>query len=268
MTTLSNPLDGFGATQGVPTQSQLDSTQPAQGGRDTTYRPAWLVWTDPASQAQAFFFFDCVKEESHVRDALICEHTVETGVNIVDHVRPQPDELTLEGIVTNHPIESPDAQVTQVTINIPPPKLQISESLLLDLAAQAVGLAPKFPDKLVLPQITQFTSFTDYVANAYATLTSVRDQAILITAHTPRAMYTSMVLKGITMTRSTAIGAGAAKFRLQLRQIRVVSSSIGAAPAPTVVSASPTQNVGAKNTTPDSSGDQSSVAWKLAHPNG
>jgi hypothetical protein len=71
-----------------------------------------------------------------------------------------------------------------------------------------------------------------------------------------------MVLKGITMTRSTAIGAGAAKFRLQLRQIRVVSSSIGAAPAPTLASSSPTQNVGAKNSTGASAGNKQSFLRK------
>jgi len=247
MTSLSNPLDSLGQTQGVPSPSMLDQTQPAQGGRDTTYRPAYLTWTDPDSGLPMQFYFDCVKEESHVRDAMICEHTVEQGVDIVDHVRPQPDELTIEGIITNHPIGSPDSFIIGATINIPPPKLQISESLLLDMAAQAVGLAPKFPTSLVV-NVEQFTAFTDYVANAYSTLSTLREQAVLLTAITPRAMYTNMVLKSIRMTRSTAIGAGAANFRLDLREIRIVSSAIGAAPSPTIAASAPVAHKAAQNT--------------------
>jgi hypothetical protein len=264
MTSLSNPLDSLGLTQGVPPASYLDQTSTPKGVRDTTYRPAWFTWTDPASQATSVFQFDCVKEEQHTREALICEHTVEQGVDITDHIRPQPDELTLTGIVTNHPIESPDAQVTAVTIDIPAPNLQISQSLLIDLAAQAVGLAPKFPSQLVLPQITQFASFTDYVANAYTTLTRIRDKALLVTIHTPRAMYTSMVLKTISMTRSAAIGAGAAEFKLAFKQIRVVSSSIGAAPSPTVASSSPTTNKGAVSTTASNTSTPKSTGSRAA----
>jgi len=57
-----------------------------------------------------------------------------------------------------------------------------------------------------------------------------------------------MVLKSIRMTRSTAIGAGAANFRLELREIRVVSSAIGAAPSPTIAASAPVVQKAAQNT--------------------
>ena len=37
-------------------------------------------------------------------DALITEHPVETGVNVVDHVRPNPVRITLEGLISQSPV--------------------------------------------------------------------------------------------------------------------------------------------------------------------
>lgn len=42
--------------------------------------------------------------ETHQGDAEVTEHPIETGGNIVDHVRPKAETLTLEGIISNTPI--------------------------------------------------------------------------------------------------------------------------------------------------------------------
>lgn len=48
--------------------------------------------------------FDASIEESHVNENEVTQFPVEQGVDITDHVRRQPDRVTLRGIVTDHPI--------------------------------------------------------------------------------------------------------------------------------------------------------------------
>lgn len=48
--------------------------------------------------------FDLLISEHHSSSAVITEHTVEDGVDLTDHVRPDRARLTLEVLTTNHPI--------------------------------------------------------------------------------------------------------------------------------------------------------------------
>lgn len=52
-------------------------------------------------------WIDVALSEKHSLTADVTEHPVEEGVNITDHVRPQPRTVQLEGLVTNHPTELP-----------------------------------------------------------------------------------------------------------------------------------------------------------------
>jgi hypothetical protein len=47
---------------------------------------------------------DASIEENHVHENEITQFPVEEGVDIADHVRRQPDRVTIRGIVTDHPI--------------------------------------------------------------------------------------------------------------------------------------------------------------------
>ena len=46
---------------------------------------------------------DASIEENHVSANTITQFPVETGVDISDHVRKQPDRVTIRGVVTDHP---------------------------------------------------------------------------------------------------------------------------------------------------------------------
>lgn len=48
---------------------------------------------------------DASIDESHTAVNEITEFPVEVGINITDHVRRQPDRVTIRGIVTDHPIQ-------------------------------------------------------------------------------------------------------------------------------------------------------------------
>lgn len=50
---------------------------------------------------------DASLHEQHTGTATITDHPVETGSNVTDHIRPDPDMLTIEGIVSNTPLFLP-----------------------------------------------------------------------------------------------------------------------------------------------------------------
>jgi hypothetical protein len=62
-------------------------------------------------------WIDVSVEESHEAEAEVSEHPVEIGANIADHIRPLPRVITIEGIVTNHPLELPQSHAGSATID-------------------------------------------------------------------------------------------------------------------------------------------------------
>lgn len=254
---------GLGAgTQGAPSADQLNVISSAPG-HDDSVLPAYIQWGDPS--AQNFLIFDAVLSETHTRVATVTKHTVETGVAVTDHVRPEPDELTLEAIVTNTPlprVNDINAVIGPVTLTIPQPNTFYSVSGAIDALATVIGLKPAFP-KTLNAIVASYPSEQDYVSTAYFTLTNLRNNALLLTVRSPRAEYDSMVLKSVTMTRDTEIGSGAARFRLEMVQVRTVSSSVGAAPQPTVAAASPTQNNGSQPPKAPPAGPKTSVTDRV-----
>jgi hypothetical protein len=57
-------------------------------------------------------WIDVSLRESHGISAELTQHAVEDGADITDHVRAMPTRLTLEGVVSNQPIEQPGSHTT------------------------------------------------------------------------------------------------------------------------------------------------------------
>lgn len=47
---------------------------------------------------------DASLTESHDAEVDVTEHPVERGVDVADHIRPKPETVTIEGLVSNRPI--------------------------------------------------------------------------------------------------------------------------------------------------------------------
>jgi hypothetical protein len=60
-------------------------------------------------------WIDVSISERHSLSAEVTTHPVERGTDIVDHIRPMPREIQIEGFVTNHPIEPPLSHAGGVT---------------------------------------------------------------------------------------------------------------------------------------------------------
>ncbi len=56
---------------------------------------------------------DAVIQETHSYTNTITSHPVETGFDVSDHSRPEPDKITLECVVTSTPLDGSDSQVDE-----------------------------------------------------------------------------------------------------------------------------------------------------------
>lgn len=229
--------------------------------------PSYIAWGDPITDPTTVgqLHFDAVLVEEHELTAEVTQHTVEQGSPIVDHVRPNPDEVTLTVFVSNTPIRSPDGQVLPLTLALDPPGpsglLAGGTSGLIGKGLQAIGLQDGFPSAIT-PNVLQFIGETDYVQNALKTLTQLRDTATLLSVVTPRKFYSNMVVRRIAMHRDAGTGTGA-QFELSFLEVRIVSSNIVDAPLPTIAKAAPTVDKGKLDPTAASAPKQS-VALKNA----
>lgn len=73
-----------------------------------------LEWTQ-SDGSLAAFEPDALIHELHEDTAEVTEHAVERGSAIADHVRPLPQAITLEGELSNHPVQVPATQMSGVT---------------------------------------------------------------------------------------------------------------------------------------------------------
>lgn len=225
-----------------------------QGAARDPVVPAFLTWGDPVTDpsfAQGQLSFDAVLSEHHDLSAEVTDYAVEQGVAIVDHVRPNPDRITLETFVTNTPVYSVDAQDQQpLTLDIPYPDQAPSGpgplGGLFGGGFQAVSAALTRPTS-ASASVMKFDGDIDYVQNTLLQVQSLKDTATLLTIITPRNTYFNMILERISMERSRTTGSTGANFSLEFRQIRIVSSSVVAAPLPTIPRAIPTVNKGQKD---------------------
>lgn len=56
-------------------------------------------------------WIDVSLSETHGVSAEVTDHPVEEGANIADHIRPQPRTFSIQGLVTNTPIEVPGSHM-------------------------------------------------------------------------------------------------------------------------------------------------------------
>ena len=217
-----------------------------------------------------------VLSEEHDRSAMVTEHTVEQGSNIIDHIRPNPKTLKLEVFISNTPaVWNPDADFLPMTLDIPragqvnadgtPSFFAGGTGALIDKGLQALGLAAGQPPQRTY-HVLQFNGETDYAQIALDKFTELQTTGTLLQVFTPKAAYDNMVLSSIMMHRSAGTGTSAT-FTLEFREIHIVESLTVDAPLPTVVTATPNNNQGKKDTK-TADGPKTSLLNKSANGNG
>lgn len=143
---------------------------------------------------------DIIKQETHGGKVTVTKHPVEKGFDVTDHARPEPDELTLECMVSNTPLNlTQQRRTVDVKINDKTVKLQTSA-----LEDQVQGVA-------------------GYAEDAYAKLRDLKDNPKLIRVVTGLRTYDNMILDSHNIPRDAKTGDGLV-FTAHFVEVRIISN--------------------------------------------
>jgi hypothetical protein len=154
-----------------------------------------LLFSPALSQIDTIVL-DATVSELHTIDSEITEHPVEEGAAVADHHRAKPDVITLEGIISNTPINR--GQSRRVASSF-------GESFETTADQDAIAGQP------------------GYAEQAYLALKDLRDTSKLVSVITPLRTYESMLLQTVTIPRNVKTG-DALRFTAVLKQVRLVKN--------------------------------------------
>lgn len=138
---------------------------------------------------------DATIEENHRTRNKITDHPVEDGSDITDHVRTDPDSVTMVGRVSNHPLER---------------SISLSDT---DIGGGSRLLSPD----------------AERAETAYGDLLFLAANKLPCTIVTSINVYEDMVIESIDVTRNSKL-ANVLHFTASMRAIRKVSSETITAP--------------------------------------
>lgn len=174
--------------------------------------------------------FDATVSESHIHVAKVTTHPVEQGVAVSDFTRPEPIQLRIEGVITNHPISLPGTQVSGIrevkktfkwrgdskvlgaTINGPGLLGGIGKAV-----GREVGLDQRQSSAL------GYSAEFFRVEHAYEILSTIVESGEAVQIVTTLASYDDMVIESFAPTRDVNTG-NSLKFTIDARQIRIVTT--------------------------------------------
>lgn len=143
---------------------------------------------------------DACFEETHELSNTITDHPVEQGYNITDHVRPNPESLSMRCFVSNTPIST--EQLSQA----------IKEG---NVQFQSAA-----------PQAVELGAIGGRADNAFKQLKKLRDDGTLVTIVTSLKTYgvsatEGLAIESISISR-TVDNFDGLEFTIKLKQIRIV----------------------------------------------
>lgn len=143
---------------------------------------------------------DASVNETHLTNAQITEHQVETGSNITDHIRPMPKKLSLEAVITNTPTTLPTTESRGVTGGV----------------RQTQSGAFKY-------QALVFDGPFDRVADSYSDLVDATQAGAFVSIVTTLANYQNFAIENLSVPRNSQSG-NAIQFTIDLKEIRTVDT--------------------------------------------
>jgi hypothetical protein len=186
----------------------------------------------PDSDQSLIVTFDQTTSEGHEFTCEVTEHEVETGSNIADHVKINPQGLTLELFVTNTPIEDLGrGAVTAIDLNLRPyqPPFSLTPGGLTNAAVKFVGsLLPSSS----LPSAVQVLAFDqpfDRVKEVHDQLNVLFLEKATMSVVTSLRTYDNMIMTSVSLPIDKK---GGASFTLSFKQVRTVTTASVAAPKP------------------------------------
>lgn len=228
-------------------------------------RRVQILWEEESGQS-FHLTLDASVSEQHQLDSEVTDHPVESGVNFADNIRPLPDMLTLNGVISNTPIFLPPDFAEDANfeiIKIKPPPATIGNTL-----GRVIPIAGALLSGVVLPikgqemQVLGFDTEFNRDVSCYNALRKIRDDGTLVSIVTTLHTYPSMALQGVQILRDAKSGS-ALVLTISAKQIRVGSTENVDVPAIPTSQVSTGRKVPAPPKPEEVPPDSESVASKL-----
>jgi len=204
--------------------------------------------------------FDLIESETHTNASELTEHPVEKDSDVTDHVKHDPIELSLKVWVTNAPIEEQDAYgggFGKVQLQLPPVPPPANP---IDQLFQAIKGAILGPVPPPVVNVLLFQDEFDKVQDTHIALTALERSGLSSTVVTSTMNYPNMILEKVDYEKTEA---GSGSFELGFKQVRIVTTSTVAAPAPAEPRGAPPVKKGSQATSAPGTDAAKSLASKL-----
>jgi len=182
-----------------------------------------ITWKKPDGSL-GVIDFDATLSEQHTVSVSATQHPIENGSTLTDHVRPNPDALTLDFFITNTPISILGAKVEGKRY----PKLGMEK-----VADSPTGaLAAVIPGGLIPFGGLLFSKTFDRVSAVYEALAKLTKSGTLVTVYTSIRKYENFLLLSVSAPKTAASG-NAIAFSVAIQEIKIVSTqTTGEVPVP------------------------------------
>ena len=233
----------------------------------------YLSWFDAD---QSFLLgFDATISESHNHTANVTSHAVSSGVDVTDHVRKNPVELSFDWRVSDTPVPNPGlasdsffsaGQGAMGTVDLAYDTVRFERAGINTFGQIAGLIAPRafLPTSILGSRPTPVTvrdnasvwTYPDVfsrVYDVYAILVELQTRATLLRITTPIRDYDDFVLSDIRIGRDATTGS-APNFSGTFREIRIVESASIEVPVPREPRGRKRKNRGAQKPQPAGAG--------------
>jgi len=215
-----------------------------------------LLWVTKKSKDLRYIKFDVCTQETYEAIIALTAHPVEEGVDVVDHARPEPERITVEGFISNKPLpgnvlgsgaflRDPKMNAQSVALNLPPLPSPFSPT-----PGGLTRAVTGFVDKLLNPPPSKITVYKPDTAlnrarEALILFEEAKTDAALITVVSGMHWLDTMMLERYACTR-TAEGGNGATFQVDLKRVRIVKTETVDAPQPAEARGAPSESKGSK----------------------
>lgn len=201
-----------------------------------------ITWQGESGQTFSITL-DASLHEQHTGTATITDHPVEQGSNIADHIRPDPDMLTIEGVVSNQPLYLPSdhagaAQMINLEVSaswdgydnrqkirgaektigdVLPVQLPFISGIPIGLADQA-DVGRQVPGGRVVATVKTFSSEFDRIGEVDQEFFRIRTEGRLCMVVTKLRVYEDMALQSHETPRDPKDG-DALHFTLTFKRV-------------------------------------------------
>lgn len=158
----------------------------------------YVTSIDGTAGGIAVIELDAAISTQHTRNATATKHPVEKGAKITDHIRAEPEQLVIEGLVSNTPVGR-TAQLRAVSF--------VGNEFQTTTAAPSVFGTP------------------GYAEEAFKKLDEIVGKGVLVTIATQYMTYTDMALTSFVAPRDGTTG-DALRFTATFEKIVIVSNKL------------------------------------------